>query len=265
MNAHCTISDLGDRLVVTNRNAARRNALTPDYYQGLHQALKMATEEARIGAVILTGEGGFFCAGGDLNTLITAQKMDKSQRRARIDSLNDLIRAVVACPRPIIAAVEGGAAGAGLSLAMACDLIVAARDAQFTAAYVNAGLVPDAGLTSSLSLALPPQIAAQMCLTGQPVNADRLHALGALNALTQSGGAMDAAMALADRLAAGPAEAQAAIKRLLTGWRATAFEAQLDAEREAMAYALAAPEAAEGIGAFLAKRAPDFRKLRDGA
>ncbi len=116
MNPHCEISDLGDRLVVENRNAARRNALTHEFYDGLHEALQMAAEQPRIGAVILMGEGDFFCAGGDLNALITAQQMDEDQRRARIDALNDLIRAVVQCPRPVIAVVEGGAAGAGLSL-----------------------------------------------------------------------------------------------------------------------------------------------------
>jgi 2-(1,2-epoxy-1,2-dihydrophenyl)acetyl-CoA isomerase len=263
-NAHCEISDLGDRLVVENRNAARRNALTPEFHDGLHRALRMAAEEPRIGAVLLMGEGEFFCAGGDLSVLIEAQQMDKDTRQARIESLNDLIRAVVHCPCPVIAVVEGGAAGAGLSLALACDLVISARDARFTAAYVNAGLVPDGGLTAALGISLPPQMAAEMMLTGQPVPAERLYALGLINELTEPGEAIIAAMALADRLAQGPAKAQAAIKRLLTGWRATAFEAQLAAERDAMTEALAAPEAAEGISAFLGKRLPDFRRLRDG-
>lgn len=262
MNAHCEIRDLGHALVVENRNAARRNALTPDYYDGLHAALRQAAETPRIGAVILTGEGGFFCAGGDLNSLITAQQMTKAQRRDRIGHLQDLIRAVVACPRPVIAAVEGGAAGAGASLAFACDLIVAARDARFTVAYVNAGLVPDGGLTATLTASLPPQIVAEMCLMGRPVGAERLQALGAINALTEPGATLAEAQDIAARLAAGPAEAQAAIKRLLTGARAASFEAQLTAEIDAMAHALAAPEAAEGIGAFLAKRPADFAALR---
>ncbi|MGR3197530.1 MAG: oxepin-CoA hydrolase, alternative type [Paracoccus sp. (in: a-proteobacteria)] len=262
-NPHCEISDLGDRLVVENRNAARRNALTSEFYDGLHQALRMAADEPRIGAVIVMGEGDFFCAGGDLNMLITAQQMSEDDRRARIEALNDLIRAVIRCPRPVIAVVEGGAAGAGLSLALACDMVIAARESKFTAAYVNAGLVPDGGLTAALAAGLPPQMAAQMALTGQPVTAERLHALGLIAELTEPGEAIMAAMALADRLAQGPAEAQAAIKRLLTGARATLLETQLAAERDAMADALAAPEAAEGISAFLGKRAPDFRRLRE--
>lgn len=263
-NPHCEISDLGDRLVVENRNAARRNALTPEFYDGLHHALRLAADSPRIGAVLLMGEGDFFCAGGDLSMLITAQSMDGDSRRARIDELNDLIRAVVHCPRPVIAVVEGGAAGAGLSLALACDMVISARDARFTAAYVTAGLVPDGGLTATLAAGLPPQLAAQMALTGQPVGAERLHALGLINELTDPGEAIMAAMALADHLARGPADAQAAIKRLMTGARAAIFEAQMEAERDAMALALAAPEAAEGITAFLAKRPTDFRRLREG-
>ncbi|WP_330449097.1 enoyl-CoA hydratase-related protein [Paracoccus marcusii] len=78
-----------------------------------------------------------------------------------------------------------GAAGAGLSLALACDMIVSARDARFTAAYVNAGLVPDGGLTAALTACLPPQMAASMALTGQPVGAERLHALGVIQELTE--------------------------------------------------------------------------------
>lgn len=258
------IEDRGDRLIVVNNNPARRNALTPGYRDGLMAALALAGREARIGAVILTGADGFFCAGGDLNVLIHGQTMTEAQRRARIQSLQDLIRAMLACPRPLIAAVEGGAAGAGASIALACDMIVAAEDARFTAAYVNAGLVPDGGLTASLTALLPAPVVAEMCLTGLPVAATRLHALGAVNTVTPAGGVLAAANALADRLAAGPAEAQAAIKRLLTGARAAMVEAQLDAEQDAMSHALAAPEAAEGIAAFLGKRAPDFARLRRG-
>lgn len=262
MNAHCDIRDQGNALLVENRNAARRNVLTPEYYDGLHRALRVAAETPRIGAVILTGEGGFFCAGGDLNTLATAAQMSDEQRRDRIGNLQNLIRAVVACPRPVIAAVEGGAAGAGASLAFACDMIVAGRDAKFTAAYVNAGLVPDGALTATLTASLPPQLVAEMCLTGRPVPAERLHALGAVNRVTETGGALAAAQDIAARLANGPANAQAAIKKMLTGARAQLFEAQLAAETDAMVMALAAPEAAEGIGAFLNKRPADFTGLR---
>lgn len=264
MNETCEIRDEGRWLTVVNRNPARRNALSEGFYAGLEAALSRAAAEPRIAAVIVTGEGDFFCSGGDLGFLATAPSMPEDGRRAQIERLHRVIRAIRACPRPVIAAVEGGAAGAGASVALACDMIVAAREARFIAAYVSAGLVPDGGLTAALSAALPPQLAAEMCLTAAPVTAGRLHALGAVNALTEAGDALSAAEALAQRLANGPAEAQAAIKRLLTGARATLYEAQLAAECDAMTAALGAPEAAEGIAAFLGKRAPDFARLRRG-
>lgn len=260
----CRIEDAGDHLIVINDNPSRRNALTPGFYAGLTAALASAAAEPRIGAVIITGAEGFFSSGGDLGLLINGQKMPQADRRAAIEDLHDVVRAILACPRPVIAAVEGGAAGAGMSIALACDLVVAARDARFTAAYVNAGLVPDAGLTGALVAALSPQLAAEICLLGRPVEAERLFSVGAVNQLSEPGQALAEAVAIARRLAQGPAEAQAAIKAVLVGARRALVDGQLAAEAEAMSRALAAPEAAEGIAAFLGKRAPDFAALRRG-
>ena len=251
------VEDKGDRLVVVNMNAARRGALSPDLYAAITQAVEQAAQP-RIRAVVLTAEGGFFCAGGDLNVLIDRRKMTEDERRAQIDKLHGCIRALRACPVPVIAAVEGGAAGAGLSLALACDLIVAADDAQFTAAYVKAGLVPDAGLTAALARSLPRPLAMEMCLLGRPVSAERMAALGAVNLLTEPGDTEAAAHTLADALARGPREAQGAIRRLVSSAYESAEAAQLDREREAMARAAGGPEAAEGIAAFLEKRRPDW-------
>lgn len=264
MQQNCRIEDRGTHLVVVNDNPQRRNALTAGFYAGMRAALAQAAAEPCIAAVVLTGAEGFFCAGGDLTMLMTAQDMTHSRRRAEIEDLQSLIRAILDCPRPVIAAVEGGAAGAGFSLALACDLIVAAQDARFTASYVNAGLVPDGGLTGSLTAALPPALVAEICLLGRPVEAQRLLDLGAINAVTEPGGTLAAAEALAQRLAQGPAEAQAEIKALLTGARAALMDAQLDAEVEPMAVALGSAEAGEGIAAFLGKRPPDFSALRRG-
>ncbi|GAA6202681.1 oxepin-CoA hydrolase, alternative type [Aquicoccus sp. SU-CL01552] len=251
------IEDQGDRLVVVNMNAKRRGALSPDLYKAITEAVEQAAQP-RIRAVILTSEGGFFCAGGDLNVLINRQGMGEDERRAQIDKLHDRIRAIRACPVPVIAAVEGGAAGAGLSLALACDLIVAARDAQFTAAYVKAGLVPDGGLTASLARVLPRPLAMEMCLLGRPVGADRMAALGAVNLLTEPGGAEAAAQELADTLARGPRDTQGAIRRMVASAYDLSEAEQLSRERDAMARATGSPEAAEGIAAFLEKRKPDW-------
>jgi len=251
------LDDRGDRLVVVNMNAKRRGALSPDLYAAITQAVEQAAQP-RIRAVILTSEGGFFCAGGDLNVLIERQGMAEDERRAQIEKLHDRIRALRACPVPVIAAIEGGAAGAGLSLALACDLIVAARDAQFTAAYVKAGLVPDGGLTASLARSLPRPLAMEMCLLGRPVGADRMAALGAVNLLTEPGEAEAAAQGLADTLARGPRDTQGAIRRMVASAYDLPEAEQLSRERDAMARATGSPEAAEGIAAFLDKRRPDW-------
>lgn len=254
------IDDRGDRLVVVNDNGAKRNALSPELYATLKEAAERAAE-TRITSVIFWGKGGFFCAGGDLNLLATRRELPEEARRARIEELHDLVRGIRASSVPWIAAVEGGAAGAGASLAFACDFVLAAREAQFTAAYVKAGLTPDGGLTSTLAERLPRALVSEMLLLGAPVPAERLAELGAINGLTEVGATLSAAMELADRVAAGPRAAQMRIKRLIDS-ADQPFAAQLDAERDQMAAAVAASEAAEGISAFLDKRRPDFTKLR---
>ncbi|MBJ6372571.1 oxepin-CoA hydrolase, alternative type [Sedimentitalea arenosa] len=248
---------LGDRLVVVNMNAARRGALSPDLYAAIGAAMEQASDP-RIRAVILTSQGGFFCAGGDLNVLIERRGLTEAERRDKVDQLHDLVRAIRACPVPVIASVEGGAAGAGASLALACDLIVAAEGAKFTAAYVKAGLVPDAGLTSSLARLLPRPLAMEMCLLARPVSAERMQALGAINTVAPTGQCDAAAHALADALARGPRDAQGTIRTLVADAYEVTESAQLDAERDAMARAAGGNEAAEGIAAFLEKRQPRF-------
>lgn len=255
MNAR--IEDAGDRLIIWNGNQAKRGALSPELYACILQAMQQA-QDPRIRAVILTADGEFFCAGGNLNVLIERRSISEEARREKVDELHDLIRAMRRCPVPVIAAVEGGAAGAGLSLALACDFIVAAKDAKFTAAYVKAGLVPDGGLTSAMARLLPRPLAMEMCLLGRPVMATRFAELGAISRLAGEGKALEEAMVLADTLAAGPRTAQGVIRHLV----AEAYEAteadQLDAERNAMAAAAGADEAAEGIAAFLEKRKPSY-------
>ena len=251
------LEDAGDRLIIWNGNTDKRGALSPELYECIMQACALASER-RIRSIILTSEGPFFCAGGDLNQLIKSQGMPLEQRTARIDGLHDVIRAMRACPVPFIAAVEGGAAGAGLSFALACDIIVAAQGAKFVAAYVKAGLVPDGGLTAHLARALPRQLSMEMCLLAQPVLAERMHHLGVVNTLTEVGSTMEVARGYADRLGAGPRDAQAAIRKMVAAAYDSTEAAQLDHERDAMGYATGAPEAAEGIAAFLEKRSPIY-------
>lgn len=252
------LEDAGDRLIIWNGNTDTRGALSPELYACIVEAAQQAADP-RIRAVILTADGPFFCAGGNLNAMIERRNIDEAERRDRIEDLHDVVRAIRTCPVPMIAAVEGGAAGAGLSLALACDLIVAAQDAKFTAAYVKAGLVPDGGLTAHMARLIPRPLAMEMCLLGRAVPAARFAELGAVTMLCPAGDAMAQAMALGDHLAKGPRTAQATIKGLVSRAYDVTEAAQLDAERDAMAAAMGADEAAEGIAAFLEKRAPVYR------
>lgn len=262
MSAALLVRTEGAVRILVNSNPAARNALTPELYDALPAALLDAAADPAIGAIVLMGDGGFFCAGGDLHQLATRRELAPDQRRARIERLHDLIRAIRACPKPVIAAVEGGAAGAGMSLALACDMLVAARDAFFSVTYVKVGLTPDGGATAFLAQFLSRQVMTELCLTGERITAERLHALGAVNRLTEHGQAVPQALALAAGIGNGPAHASARIKRLCQNAGQASFEAQLDLEAQLMVESQGDDEAAEGIRAFFDKRAPDFVSLR---
>ena len=164
-----------------------------------------------------------------------------------------------ACGKPIVAAVEGAAAGAGFSLVLACDLIVAAEDAKFVMSYAKVGFSPDGGASDALAHALPRRRRSRSCSTGA-VTAMRLHALGVVNRVVASGSRARRGAAWARRLAAGPAPAHARIKELVYAARGRSHRAQLDAERDAFVESLYGDECGEGIAAFLEKRAPRFVK-----
>ena len=238
-----------------NGNAGKRGALSPELYATLADAFEVAKDK-RIRAVILTSEGDFFCAGGDLSVLIERRNLSEAERQDKVDDLHDLIRSIRRSPVPVIAAVKGGAAGAGVSLALVCDFVLAQPDALFTAAYVKAGLVPDGGLTASLARLVPRTLAMEMCVLAEPVSAERLAAAGAITAVTDD--VVSAAHTLADRVAAGPRVAQGVIRSMVADAYDASEAAQLDRERDAMARAAGEAEAGEGIAAFLEKRKPNF-------
>lgn len=255
----------GAVLVLSNNNTAARNALSPAFYAALTQALADAQADPSVGAIVLTGEGGHFCAGGDLRQLALRRELPVQERRAKLEGLHDLIRAVRNCGKPVIAAVEGAAAGAGLSLALACDMLVAARDAVFSVAYVKVGLTPDGGATAFLAEFVSRQVLTELCLTGERISGERLHALGAVNRLAEPGAALAGAVELAASVATGPQQAMARIKALCHAAPQATLEEQLESEARFMVLSQATEESREGIGAFLEKRAPDYTALRGKA
>ena len=252
----------GAVLVLSNNNVAARNALSFEFYTAVTDALRDAARDASVGAIVLTGEGGHFCSGGDLRQLAKRRELSVQERRVRLEGLHDLIRAVRDCPKPVIAAVEGAAAGAGLSLAMACDMLVAAKDAKFTVAYVKVGLTPDGGATAFLAEFVSRQVLTELCLTGAPISGERMHALGAVNRLVESGHALSMAVELAAEISVGPQNAMSRIKHLCRHAMRNSLDEQLELEAQSMVEAMGGDESKEGIDAFLNKRSPNYTPLR---
>lgn len=255
----------GAVLVLAINNPERRNIITPRLFHSLNQMLQCAAADNKVGAVVLTGVGSYFCAGGDLKQLAERRQLSVAQRREKLEGLNGIVRMLRDFPKPVIAAVEGGAAGAGWSIALACDLIVAARDARFSVAYVKVGLTPDGGITALLAQALPRQLYTQLCLSGEPIDAPRLAALGVINLIAEPGSADRDALQWATALAAGPAKAMQKIKCLCREAVRASLDEQIERESEFMVEAQGSEESAEGIGAFLAKRPPNFARLRSNS
>jgi enoyl-CoA hydratase/carnithine racemase len=246
-------------LVLKLSNPGARNALHPDMYAAGIEALNAAERDNSVRAIVLTGADNFFCAGGNLNRLLENRAKDPSVQAASIDLLAQWITALRSSTKPVIAAVEGAAAGAGFSLALACDLIVAADDAKFAMSYARVGLTPDGGASWLLSRAVPRTLASEILFEAKPIGAVRLHEVGVVNRLTKRGIALDAAIAWADDLGSVSPKALARIKSLIASAETQPLAPHLEAERDSFVDALHHGDALEGITAFLEKRQPNYK------
>lgn len=246
-------------LILTLSNPSVKNALHPDMVAAAIEALSASECDDSIRVAILTGANYFFCAGDNLNTLLENKAKDKAVQADAVDSLHNLIETLHNYPKPVIAAVDGAAAGAGFSLALACDLIVAGISAKFLMAYAKVGLTPDGGASWFLSQALPRQLAAEILMTGQPITAQQLHALGIVNKVVADGTALNAAIAWAAELATLSSNAVERIKSLLRDAQSNSLAQQCETEKHNFVESLHHRDAQEGIQAFLSKRIPDIQ------
>ncbi|MFC0529071.1 enoyl-CoA hydratase/isomerase family protein [Phytohabitans kaempferiae] len=241
--------------------ADRGNAVDLELARSLHEVVTRVATLPGVAVAVLTGAGERFCVGGDLRAMAAAP-----EPRAYLGQLADAAhRAVLglrALPVPVIAAVQGACAGAGLGFALACDVVLAERTARFVTAYTGAGLSPDTGLSWVLPRLVGPRRAAELVLTNRTLAADEALAWGLVNDVVEPGDLRRAAADLARRLAAGPDTALAHSVRLLRGAFDHTLEAQLDREAEAIVDAAGSPSGVEGITAFAAKRPADFARHR---
>ena len=249
----------GQTLVLTLSNPTLRNALGPEIYTAGIEALNAAESNSEIRSVIITGEGAHFCAGGNLQRLLTNREQPKEVQAQSIDGLHTWMEAIHTFPKPVIAAVEGAAAGAGFSLVLMCDLVVAARDSIFVMAYSSIALSPDGGGSWNLSKTLPRQLAAELMLLGERISAERLHALGSVNRLVESGTALTQALDLAERINARAPNAMQSIKELMNDAATQSLNAHLAQERDNFVKNLHHANAGIGISAFLNKEKPIYK------
>ncbi|MDB5741776.1 MAG: Enoyl-CoA hydratase [Polaromonas sp.] len=249
----------GASLILTLSNPQHKNALGPAIYAAGIEALNAAENNPEIRSVVLTGEGPVFCAGGNLQRLQANRRESPEVQAQSIEALHNWIDAIRTYPKPVIAAVEGAAAGAGFSLALACDFVVAADDAVFVMSYSTVALSPDGGGSWRLARALPRALASELLMGAERISAGRLHALGLVNRVTPAGGALSEALVLAARLNARAPNALASIKELINDAATNTMSQHLDSERNHFVRNLHHANGGEGIEAFLHKRPPHYR------
>ncbi|MEO8251529.1 MAG: enoyl-CoA hydratase-related protein [Chloroflexota bacterium] len=239
---------------VTLARAESLNALNAAMRHELLAAVKAAGRDESVRAVVITGEGRGFCSGADLR----GGSGEREFRRVLTDEYNPLITALRELPKPVIAAVNGVAAGAGVSLALACDLVYAVDDARFIQAFVRIGLVPDSGSTRTLVRALGRHRAAALIFSGEPLGAAEAHAAGLVTEVVGANELAATAHAVAAKLAAAPTRAIGLAKRAINHAEDALLAESLAMEAALQELAGRTEDHAEGVAAFGEKREPRF-------
>jgi 2-(1,2-epoxy-1,2-dihydrophenyl)acetyl-CoA isomerase len=245
------------------------NAVNSETIAALAAAVAEAAEDRAARVVLLRGAGPHFCAGGDISMFAELIGLAPAERQKAlyriVGTLHPLLIRMRHMPKPVLAVVQGAAAGFGLSLVLAADLALAAEDAVFTSGYIHLGTSPDGGMTATLPHIVGIKHAAELMLLGDRFDAQRALALGLVNRVVSADALDEEAAALAARLAAGPAHAYGRTKGLLQATLGDAFDAQLRRETESFAACAATEDFAEGVRAFLEKRRPCSPAKDEGA
>jgi enoyl-CoA hydratase/carnithine racemase len=244
------------RIVTMNRPQAR-NSLTSGVIEGVTAALAEASADPAVRCVVLTGAGEHFCAGADLRQTLFDDPNLLENLDVHIDAFHGVVKAIVHCPKPTVAMMDGAAVGFGADLAYACDLRVATTRAYAQEKFVRIGLMPDGGGTFWLPRLVGTARAMQMILLAEKVEAEELHRLGVVARVVPPGQLREATLAVAATLEQGPPLAYAAIKRALYATWGSVEDA-LRREREEQVRLLKSNDCMEGVAAWMQKREPKF-------
>jgi 2-(1,2-epoxy-1,2-dihydrophenyl)acetyl-CoA isomerase len=248
----------GVRTITLNR-PERLNAVNPTLADEVPRAIDEAAHDEAVRVVVLTGAGRGFCSGLDLSE---PPRLPEGDLRARLDRLawvGRWVLAAVRCEKPLIAAVNGAAAGAGFGLSLAADVRLLARGARVTAGYVRRGLSPDAGVSYLLPRLIGSSRAMEILLSGRDLDADEAQRIGLAAAVFDDASFADSAAAYAERLAAGPPIAFALTKRLVSAAYDVPLEEHLARELASIKTCFASQDVADALLAFGEKRQPVFR------
>ena len=235
------------------------NTINVEMSKELMQAAMQCDEDPLIRAVLISGAGSIFCGGGDVKGFANQGERLPQHLKEITLHLHAAMSYLVRMDPPVVAAVHGSAAGAGMSLACACDVVLAAESARFTLAYTGIGLTPDGGATYTLSRLVGLKRTLEMALTNRLLSAKEALDWGIVTRLVPEKDLIVEARTLADRLAAGPTKAFGATKRLLQSGLTESFESQMKHESRSIAEIARTEDGREGIAAFLEKRAPNFK------
>lgn len=245
--------------VVTLNRPEAMNAFGGTMREDLLQRLRDAEADGNVRCLVITGSGRAFCAGGDIASMAELQtRGDTSVIVQRMHVGAQVVRTIRAMGKPVVAAINGAAAGAGMNLALACDMRVAAESARFAQSFVNIALVPDWGGTYLLTQLVGTAKAMELMMTGDRLDAAEAMRIGIVNRVIADGAFREEVMAFARRLANGPAATLAHIKRAAYIGAAGTLADALEAEEDAQTHLFLADDAREGMRAFVEKRAPKF-------
>ena len=236
------------------------NAFNPEMHKLLRDALEEARDEAAVRAVLLTGSGRGFCAGQDLserNVSADAAPIDLSVSLG--SNYNPLVRRLRALPKPVVCAVNGVAAGAGANIALACDIVLAARSASFVQSFSKLGLVPDSGGTYFLPRLVGSARAMGLALLGERLSAEEAERWGLIWKAVADERLVEEATGIAQTLAAGPTKGYGLIKQAIQASAGNSLDAQLDLERDLQREAGFSEDYREGVAAFMQKRKPSYK------